>query len=54
MDNIREQASDILGVYIEKGHWDKAIKRLDISGRITQKQLLQLIIMLCKHLDEKS
>lgn len=54
MSDIRDHASDILGVYIEKGHWDDAVKRLDRSGRITQKQILQLVIMICKQLDEKS
>lgn len=54
MNTIRDKASDILGVYIEKGHWDEAFKRLDISGRVTQKQIIQLLLMICKHLDEQT
>lgn len=50
---IREEASKILGIRIEKGHWDDAFDRLDVVGRLTTKMMFQLILTILKKLDEK-
>ncbi|OGU80425.1 MAG: hypothetical protein A2W11_00730 [Ignavibacteria bacterium RBG_16_35_7] len=49
---IREKTSTILEYGIPENGWDESIKILDRSGKITQKVMLQLIIMLCKELEE--
>ena len=49
---IREAASIILEYRIEKDGWDRAIKVLDTSGKMTQRKLLEMIVMICKKLEQ--
>jgi len=52
MINIREEASKILGLRVEKDHWDDAFGRLDVVGHLTTKMMFQLILLILKKLDE--
>ncbi len=48
---IREEVSKILGIRIEKGYWNTIFKNLDVSGGITQRKLLEIIILLCQKME---
>ena len=52
--NIYDKVSDILGTYITKDNFDKELSVLNKSGRITQKTMIDLIVLLIKAYDEKS
>lgn len=52
MSTIREDMSEILGVRIEENGWRSAIHRLDVSGKMTQRKLLEMIIALCLKLEQ--
>jgi len=54
MDNLRQKASEVLGVRVEAGHWEEAFARLDVAGKLTTKMLFQLLLIILKELDEKS
>jgi len=49
---IRERISRILGIRIEKDRWDETIKAVDTSGKITLRKVLDIVIELCKYLEE--
>lgn len=48
---IREEASAILGVRIEKDNWDTAFARLDVGGKLTKKVMLDLMLMMLKRIE---
>lgn len=50
--NIREEISTIVGIRIEPNHWDVAFKRLDVSGKMTMRKVLEIVGALCKKVDE--
>lgn len=52
--NIYDKVSDILGTYVTKDSFDKELKILNKSGRITQKTIVELVVLLIKAYDEKS
>lgn len=49
---IREELSNILGIYVEPNKIRKQIKEMDTNGMITQKRMLQMIIMLCERMEK--
>jgi hypothetical protein len=53
MIDLRTETSSILGTRVEEGHWDEAFLNLDKSGKLTQKMMFQLIVLILKKLDEK-
>ena len=50
---IRDRVGNILGARIEKGRWDETIKALDTSGKINLRKVLDVVVELCKYLEEK-
>lgn len=54
MIDLRKEASAILGIRIEQGHWDDAFKRLDVTGHLTTKMLFSLMLLILKSLDDKT
>ena len=48
---IREEAAAILGISIPKDQWEQTIKRLDVSGGINQRAILDLLIVVLKRLE---
>lgn len=51
--NIFEELSKILGLYITRDTVDREVKIIDSTGRLTQRKLLEILIMICKKLDEE-
>lgn len=47
-----QDASSIVGVRIEPGYWKKSVERLDVQGAFTRKNMMDLIIMLCEHVEK--
>lgn len=45
---IREQVSKIVGFHISKGRWDESFKELSQQGVISQKQLIEMVLVLLK------
>ena len=52
MINLREEASKIVGIRIEQGHWDDAFMQLNRIGGL-DKHFLNLMILILKKLDEQ-
>lgn len=52
MSTIRENISEILEVRIEENGWKSAVHRLDVSGKITQRKMLEMIVALCQKVEE--
>lgn len=50
--NIYAELSRILGTYITKDNFETELKILDQSGRVTQKGMLDILVILCKMIDE--
>ena len=50
--NIFEQLTKILEVYLTPKNIDEEMKILEISGRITQRKMNEVIILLCKKIDQ--
>lgn len=49
---IREKASNILGIYIPKGGWRRAMLELNQEGRLDTKVLISLLILVMEYLEE--
>jgi len=49
--NIYEELSRIFGTYLTKDNFEAELKILDQSGRVTQRGLLEVIVILCKMID---
>jgi hypothetical protein len=43
--------SAILGILIPDKGWDTSIKRLDVSGKITQRKILEMVVALAKKVE---
>lgn len=54
MINLREEATKVLGVRVEKDHWNEAFARIDVTGGLTTKMMFQLMLIILKKLDEES
>jgi len=50
---IMDEVSKILGIYIKPETLDKEIAILDRSGRISQKKMLELMVVIIKYLYEQ-
>ena len=48
---IREEVSKILGIKVEKGYWNTIFKGLDVSGGITMRKMLEIVILLCQKVE---
>lgn len=53
MKNIRQSISDELGYRIEKDRWDEMFKALDASGKFTLRSVTDIILVICKYLEER-
>lgn len=51
-DTIRKRASELLDIYIAEGQWDYIVDQLDKEGKFTRKSLLNLVLLLCKKVEE--
>jgi hypothetical protein len=53
---IMEEVSKVFGTYLTEKTFEREIKILDTSGRITQRKMLDLLIVIIKYLyaNEKS
>lgn len=49
---LYEEISKILGVYVTRDTISREVKILDVSGRVTQRKMLELIMLLIKKLGE--
>jgi len=49
---IREDISKVLGYRIEKDRWEESIKALDSAGKITLRKVLDMVIVVCKHIEK--
>jgi hypothetical protein len=52
MKPIRRQVSEILGVLIPENKWKEVFKELNGAGRITQKEITEIVIVILKRLEE--
>lgn len=43
---IRKDVSDIVGYTIPEGKWDQAFKELQVDGRITNKHIFEILVLL--------
>lgn len=50
-ERIRPDISQALGVLIPEGKWEEYIDLLDRDGKFTRKNMLTMIILLCKHVE---
>lgn len=53
MTDLKQEISKIIGVRVEDGHLEDIFKSLDRSGKLTNRILVELIILILKKLDEK-
>lgn len=51
-ESIRKKASVLLDIYIAEGQWDYIVEQLDREGKFTRKSLINLVLMLCKKVEE--
>jgi hypothetical protein len=51
---IYEDVSKILGVYVTRDTISREVKILDVSGRVTQRKMLELIMLLIEKLGESN
>ena len=49
---IRDEISKTLGYRIEKDRWDESVKALDTAGKITLRKVLEMVIVVCKHIEK--
>lgn len=52
MSTLADEASAILRVKVFPGKWRKTIERIDILGSFTRKNQMELLIMLCEHIEK--
>lgn len=52
MKPLNELIAQVLGIRIEPGHFKTAIKRASVSGKITNRSLEDMIIVLCEKIEE--
>ena len=52
MKPIRRQISEIVRVLIPEDKWDATFKELEKDGRISQKQIIQMLLVILKRLEE--
>lgn len=52
MKTLRREISEIVRVLIPEGKWDETFNQLDKEGRITQKQIIQILLVIIKRLEE--
>lgn len=50
-ETIFDELSTILGLHITRDTVDREVKIIDSTGRLTQRKLLEILIMICKRLD---
>lgn len=50
--NIYEELSKLLGTFVNKDNFEKELAILGQSGRVTQRVMLDMIILLVKAVDE--
>lgn len=51
MITIRDKVSEILEYRIPRDGWESAIGILEKTGRITQRHLMELLILACKRIE---
>jgi hypothetical protein len=51
MSNIREKISEILEYRIPRDGWESAVNVLEKTGRITQRHLMEILIVACKRIE---
>ena len=49
---IRREVGLILGETIPKDGWDEVFSRADTRGSISQRQILDIVILLIKHIEK--
>lgn len=49
---IREEIAKIFGMGIAKNGIDQAFQKMNMLGRLDQRKLVDIIIMLCKKMEE--
>jgi len=49
---IRREVGLILGETIPKNGWDEVFSRADTRGSISQRQILDIVILLIKHIEK--
>jgi hypothetical protein len=52
MENIRREVSQLLGMVIPPEGWDRTFRELDTKGRISNRTLLDIIVVLCKKVEQ--
>ena len=51
MKSIRREISQIVGVLIPKDGWEQTFKELQGQGRISPKQLVEILLVILKKLE---
>jgi hypothetical protein len=49
---IRDEISKIIGYKIEKGYWQAAFKKLEQSGGIPARKMLDILLLLCQKIEK--
>ncbi len=44
--SLRKDVSNILGYTIPEGRWKKAFKELQVDGRLTNKHIFEILVLL--------
>ena len=52
MTDVRREISNLLGHTIPEDGWDATFAELEKSGRINQKQMVKMMIVVLKRLEE--
>lgn len=49
---IREEVSKLVGLPIPKNGWDRIFYTLAVQGKMTQRLMQDLLVIICKKLEE--
>lgn len=49
---IRDEVSKIIGYKIEKGFWGAAFKKLEISGGMPTRKMLEILLLVCQKIEK--